>query len=94
MSARTCGCDPEAFWVCEFHRKAIVPMPEPTIYSSLYSALCDASNSVGDVLADIPAEPRYDAYRLLWARLDKSIDETMSRLQDLEAYDARALAER
>ena len=68
--------------------------PVSTLYTSLYSALVDASNSVNDVLADIPAEPRYDAYRLLWARLDKSIDETMGRLQALEAHDARALAER
>ena len=94
MSALTCGCDPEAFWVCERCRRAVNPPPTPTLYTSLHSALCDASNSVGDVLADIPAEPRYDAYRLLWSRLDKSIDETMGRLQALEAHDARALAER
>ena len=93
MSALTCGCDPEAFWVCEYHRKNTTPKPKPALYASLYSALCDASNSVGDVLADIPAGPQYDAYRLLWARLDKSIDETMGRLQALEAHDARALAD-
>ncbi len=68
----------------EFHR----------LYTQLHSALVDVSNSVGDVLVDIPAEPRYDTYRLLWARLDKSIDDTMGRLQALEAHDARALAER
>ena len=102
MSALTCGCDPEVFYMCAAHRYGGItagrakstPRPEPTLYESLHSALCDASNSVQDVLADIPAERRYDSTRLLWTRLDKSIDEAMERLQALEAHDARALAER
>ena len=95
MSAATCGCDPEAFWVCEFHRKANVDtVRPPDLYTALNSALVDATNSITDVLGDFPTEYRFDSYRLLWTRLLRSVEDTHAHLQALEAHDARALAER
>lgn len=92
MSAAPCGCDPDVGWVCELHRTALPPMAAPSPYAAIYSALCDASNMVGDVLAEIPCGPRTYALRLHWTRLDNALDDAMCHLLALEADEARRAA--
>lgn len=37
MSARTCGCDPEANWICERHRRAWI-LAGADMYAALKKA--------------------------------------------------------
>ena len=94
MSAQPCGCDPEAFWMCQFHRNGgttPATTPTPNIYASLASQLTVTANSINDVLSDIPMFPRYDTWRLHWTRLEKAVEEATRRLQELQAYEANMI---